>query len=37
MRGWRREIFGQYAMDLKEGRLALASENDMVILVARDA
>lgn len=37
MRGWRREIFGQYAMDLKQGRLALASENDMVILVARDA
>jgi ribonuclease D len=36
MRGWRREIFGQYALDLKQGRLALASENDMVILVARD-
>ncbi len=37
MRGWRREIFGQHALDLKQGRLALASDNDMVILVARDA
>jgi ribonuclease D len=37
MSGWRREIFGQYALDLKQGRLALASENDAVILVTRDA
>lgn len=36
LKGWRRDIFGSYAMDLKQGRLALASENDAVILVKRD-
>ena len=35
MRGWRYEIFGQYAMDLKNGKLALASEGDNVVLVVR--
>ena len=35
MQGWRHEIFGQYAVELKQGKLALASENDTVILVKR--
>lgn len=35
MKGWRFEIFGQYAVDLKQGKLALASENDAVVLVKR--
>jgi len=37
LHGWRRDIFGAHALDLKQGRLALASENDAVILVQRDA
>ena len=36
LHGWRREIFGDYAMALKEGRLALASENNSVVLISRD-
>jgi ribonuclease D len=35
LQGWRHEIFGQYAEDLKAGRLALASEDDRVVLVKR--
>ena len=35
MQGWRFDIFGQYALDLKNGKLALASENDAVVLVKR--
>ena len=35
MQGWRYEIFGQYAVELKQGKLALASENDSVVLVKR--
>ena len=35
LHGWRHDIFGQYAEALKAGKLALASENDAVILVAR--
>ena len=35
MQGWRHEIFGQYATALKQGRLALASEGDAVVLVER--
>ncbi len=35
MHGWRHEIFGQYAVDLKNGKLALASEDDKVVLVPR--
>ena len=35
MHGWRYEIFGDYAIALKQGRLALASENDGVVLVKR--
>ena len=37
LKGWRHEIFGQYALDLKQGRLALASENDAVIMVPRQS
>ena len=36
LHGWRHEIFGQYALDLKAGKLALASQDDAVILVSRD-
>ena len=36
LRGWRHEIFGQYAEALKAGKLALASQDDAVVLVARD-
>ena len=35
MQGWRYEIFGQYAVELKQGKLALASEKDSVVLVKR--
>jgi len=35
MHGWRYEIFGRYAEDLKNGKLALASEDDRVLLVPR--
>ena len=35
MHGWRYEIFGDYAIALKQGKLALASENDGVVLVKR--
>ena len=35
MQGWRYEIFGQYAVELKQGKLALASENDSVVVVKR--
>ena len=36
LKGWRHEIFGQYAEALKAGKLALASQDDAVVLVARD-
>lgn len=36
LKGWRHEIFGQYAEALKAGKLALASQDDAVILVERD-
>ena len=36
LKGWRHEIFGQYAKALKAGKLALASQDDAVILVERD-
>lgn len=35
MHGWRYEVFGQYALALKTGKLALASEDDQVILMER--
>ncbi len=33
MQGWRYEIFGSYAEKLKSGRLALASQDDVVTLI----
>jgi ribonuclease D len=36
MRGWRRELFGEKALALKQGRLALAVEGNRVITVERD-
>ena len=36
LKGWRYEVFGKYAMDLKAGKLALACEDDQVILVKRN-
>ncbi len=36
LNGWRREIFGEHALAMKAGKLALASENDAVVLVQRD-
>lgn len=33
MSGWRYDIFGKYAMDLKEGRLALTTENNKLVLI----
>ncbi len=33
--GWRHEVFGQYALDLKSGKLALACQDDRVILIAQ--
>ena len=36
MKGWRRELFGEPARLLRDGRLALAMENGRVALVARD-
>jgi ribonuclease D len=36
LKGWRHEIFGQYAEALKAGKLALASQDDAVVLVKRD-
>ena len=35
MQGWRRELFGERALGLKHGRLALAIENGRVIGVTR--
>ena len=36
MKGWRRDLFGEPARLLRDGRLALAMENGRVALVARD-
>ena len=36
MQGWRKDVFGAAAMDLKNGRLALASENDRILIIKRD-
>ncbi len=36
MEGWRKDVFGAAAMDLKNGRLALASENDRILIIKRD-
>jgi ribonuclease D len=36
LKGWRRELFGERALDLKHGRLALAIERSRVVTVDRD-
>jgi len=36
LHGWRKDIFGEHALALKAGKLALASEDDKVVLVERD-
>jgi len=36
LRGWRRELFGDSALALKHGQLALAIENGRVVAVGRD-
>jgi ribonuclease D len=36
MKGWRRELFGERALDLKHGKLALAIERSRVVAVDRD-
>ncbi len=35
LKGWRRELFGEKALALKHGRLALAIENGRVATVER--
>ncbi|MGQ3673055.1 ribonuclease D [Xanthobacter sp. TB0136] len=35
LKGWRRELFGERALALKAGRLALAMENNRVVMVER--
>jgi ribonuclease D len=35
LQGWRRELFGEQALKLKRGELALAMENGRVVVVAR--
>jgi ribonuclease D len=35
LHGWRRELFGEKALALKHGKLALAVENSRVIPVER--
>ena len=35
MKGWRRELFGEKALALKHGRLALAVERGRVVTVAK--
>ena len=36
LHGWRRELFGDKALALKHGRLALAVEDSRVIAIERD-
>jgi ribonuclease D len=36
LRGWRRELFGERALHLKHGKLALAVERSRVVAVERD-
>jgi ribonuclease D len=35
MHGWRRELFGESALALKQGRLMLAVEKNRVVAVER--
>ena len=36
LKGWRRELFGEKALDLKHGRLALSIERNRVVTLDRD-
>ena len=36
LKGWRRKIFGDLALDIKHGRLAIAVEDGEAITVPRD-
>ena len=36
LKGWRRELFGEKALALKHGRLALAIEKNRVVAVERE-
>ena len=36
LKGWRRELFGERALDLKHSRLALAIDRGRVVAVERD-
>src|SRR6185369_10931942 len=36
LKGWRRELFGEKALDLKHGRLGLAIERSRVVTFDRD-
>ena len=36
LKGWRRELFGERALDLKHGRLGLAIERSRVVTFERD-
>jgi ribonuclease D len=36
MKGWRRELFGENALALKHGRLALAIDKGKVVTVEKD-
>ena len=36
LHGWRRELFGEKALALKHGKLALAVERNRVVTVDRD-
>ena len=35
VKGWRFDVFGKYALDLKAGKLAMACEDEKVILIPR--
>ena len=36
LKGWRRDLFGKAALDLKHGRLALSSDNGQVTVIKTD-
>ncbi|MGA7034304.1 MAG: ribonuclease D, partial [Pseudolabrys sp.] len=36
LKGWRRDLFGEKALALKQGRLALAVDNGRVVTVDKD-
>lgn len=36
LRGWRRDVFGQAALELKNGELALASKGDKIVVIRQN-